>query len=74
MIEVDGYSHEYTAEYDARRDKYLTGLGLQVVHLLDSNIKHTLDSVMIYLNGLFESIATRSPPCPLGHLQEGNSR
>ncbi|MFO1369288.1 MAG: DUF559 domain-containing protein [Marinagarivorans sp.] len=71
VIEVDGYSHEYTAEYDARRDKYLTGLGLQVVHLLDSDIKHTLDSVMIYLNGFFESIATRSPPRPSGAPLQG---
>ena len=49
VIEIDGESHDEKAEYDAKRDEFLEGLGLTVIRLLDIDVKRDLDSVMKYL-------------------------
>jgi very-short-patch-repair endonuclease len=71
VIEIDGYSHEYTAGYDAKRDDYLSGLGLKVIHLLDSDVKHNLESVMTFLNCQLGGIDTAEPPRPYGAPLQG---
>jgi very-short-patch-repair endonuclease len=38
-------------EYDKERDAYLTGLGLAVIHIFDSDVKQNLAGVMIMLEG-----------------------
>ena len=50
VIEIDGSSHDQKAEYDKRREAYLTGLNLTVIHLLDSEVKRNLDGVMAFLH------------------------
>lgn len=49
VIEIDGASHDNKQEYDAQRDAYLEGLGLTVIHILDSEIKKNLSGVMSWL-------------------------
>jgi very-short-patch-repair endonuclease len=49
VIEVDGSSHDDKADYDAQRDAFLTGLGLQVIHIADSDIKRNLAGVLEFL-------------------------
>jgi very-short-patch-repair endonuclease len=46
IIEIDGESHIEKAEYDAKRDAYLHGLGLKVLHILDIDVKKNLESVV----------------------------
>jgi very-short-patch-repair endonuclease len=46
VIEVDGSSHDDKEEYDALRDAYLKGLGLEVIHIRDIDVKKNLDGVM----------------------------
>ena len=46
VLEVDGSSHDDKEEYDAERDAFLAGLGLNIIHILDNNIKQNLASVM----------------------------
>jgi very-short-patch-repair endonuclease len=50
IIEIDGYSHDNKANYDKKRDKFLQGLGLIVIHVLDSDIKCDIESVVSWLN------------------------
>ncbi len=60
VIEVDGSSHDDKQEYDAERDAYLSGLGLMVIHISDSDVKHHLASIMSMLT---QHVAlTNSPP------------
>lgn len=49
VIEVDGSSHDDKADYDAQRDAYLAGLGLQVIHILDRDVRQDLPAVMGFL-------------------------
>lgn len=49
VIEIDGASHNAKADYDEQRDAYLKGLGLKVVHLLDSDVKNNLHGVIEFL-------------------------
>ena len=51
VIEIDGGSHDQKQEYDAERDKYLKGLGLEVIHIDDVDVKRDLQSVMVRLYG-----------------------
>ena len=49
VIEVDGSSHDNKTEYDAERDAFLKGLGLQVIHIMDKDVKQGLSDVMDFL-------------------------
>ena len=46
VVEVDGSSHNNKVEYDARRDAYLLGLGLVVIHLPVVDVMRQLQSVI----------------------------
>ena len=49
VIEIDGISHDSKETYDKIRNNYLENLGLNVIHILDSDIKTNLEAVMKYL-------------------------
>ncbi len=49
VVEVDGSSHDNKVEYDARRDAFLSGLGLQVIHIPVSDVKQNLSGVIDFL-------------------------
>jgi len=51
VIEIDGSSHNYKADYDAQRNVYLKQLNLTVINLLDVDIKTNLTGVIEYLRG-----------------------
>ena len=46
VIEIDGSSHDNKIEYDKIRDDYLDGLGLNIIHILDKDIKNNLEGVI----------------------------
>ena len=46
VIEIDGSSHNNKIEYDAIRDAYLNGLGLEVIHIKAGDVLYRLDSVL----------------------------
>ena len=49
VIEIDGDSHNDKVVYDAKRDRYLISLGLEVVHIPDIDVKQNLPDVMDWL-------------------------
>ncbi len=49
VIEIDGSSHDDKVEYDKQRDAFLEGLNLKVIHILDGDIKHSIEAVMQFL-------------------------
>ncbi|MCL2370399.1 MAG: endonuclease domain-containing protein [Firmicutes bacterium] len=49
VIEIDGESHNEKFEYDTKRDEYLRSLGLEIIRLLDKDIKKNLENVIEYL-------------------------
>ena len=49
IIEIDGITHDYKGEYDEDRSRYLKGLGLSVIRVMDIDIKKNIQSVVDYL-------------------------
>src|SRR5581483_10359265 len=45
VVELDGLSHDDTAENDARRSQYLQKAGLRVMRVLNDDVLSDLDSV-----------------------------
>jgi very-short-patch-repair endonuclease len=46
VVEIDGSSHDDKQEYDATRDTFLKGLGLNVLHVQDVEVKKNLSGVI----------------------------
>ena len=75
VIEVDGSSHNEKAAYDARREAYLKGLGLTVIHIDAKDILLNLngDMVMLTDHPAFKSPVSRNHPVATRHpSKEGN--
>lgn len=51
IIEIDGQSHENKEEYDQRRDKYLEGLSLIVLHIPVIEVFRNMENLMNWLRG-----------------------
>ena len=49
VIEIDGQSHDYKIDYDKKRDEFLEGLGLTVIHLLDCDVRKRIHDMAEYL-------------------------
>ena len=49
IIEVDGSSHNEKMEHDAKRDNFLKGLGLNVIHVTAIDVLHNFNDVMQFL-------------------------
>jgi very-short-patch-repair endonuclease len=60
VIEVDGISHNDKVEYDEKRDAFLIGLGLFVIHLTDNDVKTNLSGIMEFLRN--HSALKTTPP------------
>ena len=68
VLEVDGSSHDNKVVYDALRDAFLTGLGLTVIHILDSDVKTNLAGVLLFLRS-HPAVTATTPP--FGHPSTG---
>ncbi len=64
VIEVDGGSHNDKQLEDARRDEYLSGLGLTVIRLLAKDVLQNMEWVIVFLKN--HPALTGTPP------EEGN--
>ena len=51
IIEIDGSSHDHKVEYDRRRNNFLMGLGLKMIHIPAKDVLHDLSGVMRFLKG-----------------------
>lgn len=49
IVEIDGSSHDHKQEYDQRRDDYLTGLGLKIIHITVRELMRNLNGVLTFL-------------------------
>ena len=49
VIEIDGASHDGKGEYDEKRDRFLEGLGLTVIHIPAGDVLNRLDDVKLML-------------------------
>jgi len=46
VVEVDGQVHQHQAEYDAERDRVLSGHGLRILRIKDEEVKRDLPGVL----------------------------
>jgi very-short-patch-repair endonuclease len=74
VFEIDGRSHDDKIEYDTERDAFMEDLNLQVVRILDLDVKKNLSSVHQLV---LETVRKRKeelktfPPHPKGHPSRG---
>jgi very-short-patch-repair endonuclease len=54
VIEIDGSTHDFVYDKDQLRDNYLRGKGLEVVRILDIDVKKNMDGVIIFLQKYIE--------------------
>jgi very-short-patch-repair endonuclease len=54
VIEIDGNSHEFKYEYDAKRQGRLEKYGLKFIRFTDAQIKNEMFSVLLMLNQTIE--------------------
>ena len=50
IIEIDGISHDFKANYDLKRDEFLKSVGFDVIHISDADVKRNLSAVMDWLD------------------------
>ena len=50
VIEIDGKSHYEKLDYDKKRNEFLEGLGLVVIHITAKEVLNHLDNVMVMLH------------------------
>ncbi|NOT65135.1 MAG: DUF559 domain-containing protein [Methylotenera sp.] len=69
IVEIDGSTHDDKQEYDAQRDVFLKGLGLNVLHVQDIEVKKSLSGVieLVKLNTTTPSL--RATPSTEGELK-----
>ena len=67
VIEIDGSSHDSKIECDNKRDEYLEGLGLTVIHILAKDVLNNLNDVMTFLEN---HPALRAPLQRRGIIQQ----
>jgi len=49
VFEIDGSSHDGKIEYDAERDAFMEDLNLQVVRILDTDMKNNLGNIYSFV-------------------------
>jgi len=56
VIEIDGYSHQFTQKRDIQKDKYLNELGYHVIRFTEAEVRHKLDDVVWSLEKFLENL------------------
>jgi very-short-patch-repair endonuclease len=68
VVEIDGDSHDNKQAYDEARNHYLQGLGLQVLHVQDIEVKKNLSGVIeLVKQHIAKSVASVLTTPPVGH-------
>jgi very-short-patch-repair endonuclease len=54
IIEVDGFSHQFSYEKDSKKDTELNALGFQVLRISDEEVIYDLENVIFRLEGFIK--------------------
>nr|WP_232037338.1 DUF559 domain-containing protein [Sphingobium amiense] len=61
MIELDGASHDQTAEYDARRDAYCRSQGYEILRFSNADVMGNLEGVVLQIEAALPQTPTPGP-------------
>jgi len=62
IIEIDGYSHNFKAEEDKKRDIELIGLGFTILRFSEGEVRNNLDLVLNSLSTFIENKLEQHTP------------
>ncbi len=62
IIEIDGYSHNFKADEDKKRDFELTELGFTVLRFSEGEVRNNLDLVLNSLSTFIENTLEQHTP------------
>lgn len=68
IIEIDGESHDYTSEYDRRRDGYCLSKGYRILRFSNADVMKNLEGVVSRVQ------ATLAQPTPSPSRQREGSK
>ncbi len=61
IIELDGTSHDHSADYDARRDAYCRAQGYSILRFSNADVLTNIEGV---LSDIVATLAKSPPPAP----------
>jgi very-short-patch-repair endonuclease len=64
VIEIDGESHSGKFDYDMRRQQFLESIGLTVLRFNDTEVKNSMDNVMMAIGGWLADKEEQPPVSP----------
>jgi len=56
IIEVDGFSHQFSYEKDLLKDKELNKLGFNVIRISDEEVIYDIENTILRLEGLIKEL------------------
>ena len=68
IIELDGSTHDNSADYDARRDAYCRAQGFAVLRFTNADVLTNLEGVLSHIAAALAHLPTPSP----SRLREGS--
>ena len=72
-IEIDGYSHDFKYEYDAKRQHQLENYGISFLRFTEKEVKRDMRNVIRALEGKIEELRKNIPlPTTPAPPKEGN--
>ncbi len=70
VIEIDGESHDFKSGYDLQREKYLQGLGLNILHFTDLEVKKVTTEVVDKISNYVKKIIKENTKANSSLLEE----
>jgi very-short-patch-repair endonuclease len=64
VVEIDGLTHIGKEDYDLKREKYLTSIGLIVLRFFDNDVKQNMSGVIGALYEWIDKNKKLQPPAP----------
>jgi very-short-patch-repair endonuclease len=61
IVELDGVSHDASAEYDARRDTYCRSLGYDVMRIQNVDVMTNIEGVLHHIAASLAQLPTPNP-------------
>ena len=68
IVELDGYTHDNSTDYDARRDAYCRAQGYSILRFTNADVLTNLEGVMSHIAATLAHLPTPNP----SRLREGS--
>jgi very-short-patch-repair endonuclease len=61
VVEVDGWSHDISQAYDARRDQYMQSIGYRILRFTNEDVMKNLEGVVVTIAAALTATPSPNP-------------